>query len=289
MHRHSDHELLWAIDGVLEVRTPETVYTVPSGVSLWIPSFVPHEVTARSGTELSCTWLVASDVTGLDRVVALSTPPLLEQVLDHLTRDDLTDAARRRAEAFCHRPRRTCSATDFRCTAADDAVASADRRPVGCQPGRHPIGRGVGRRRKSQHEDSHTKVSGRDRIDLLGMAYAIAGSSRDATSGTRSKHLVCGAEDGFSFRKRVRCGFSSNDGRDTGGVCKPDRSSARANDRLATGLVRTATLSASIGLVPCRRMNLGLAKQSPCRSSACAQFDHFLSVPESSQRRRLPS
>ncbi|MCD2108884.1 hypothetical protein O4214_27940 [Rhodococcus erythropolis] len=41
MHRHSDHELLWAIDGVLEVRTPETVYTVPSGVSLWIPSFVP--------------------------------------------------------------------------------------------------------------------------------------------------------------------------------------------------------------------------------------------------------
>ncbi|XGU18108.1 helix-turn-helix domain-containing protein [Rhodococcus sp. 3Y1] len=100
MHRHSDHELLWAIDGVLEVRTPETVYTVPSGVSLWIPSYVPHEVTARSGTELSCTWLVASDVTGLDRVVALSTPPLLEQVLDHLTRDDLTDAARRRAEAF---------------------------------------------------------------------------------------------------------------------------------------------------------------------------------------------
>ncbi|MDJ0011943.1 helix-turn-helix transcriptional regulator [Rhodococcus erythropolis] len=100
MHRHSDHELLWAIDGVLEVRTPKTVYTVPSGVSLWIPSYVPHEVTARSGTELSCTWLVASDVTGLDRVVALSTPPLLEQVLDHLTRDDLTDAARRRAEAF---------------------------------------------------------------------------------------------------------------------------------------------------------------------------------------------
>src|SRR3546814_3120047 len=45
MHRHSDYELLWAIDGVLEVRTPETVYTVPSGVSLWIPSYVPHEVT----------------------------------------------------------------------------------------------------------------------------------------------------------------------------------------------------------------------------------------------------
>lgn len=38
MHRHSDHELLWAIDGVLEVRTPETAYTVPSRVSLWIPS-----------------------------------------------------------------------------------------------------------------------------------------------------------------------------------------------------------------------------------------------------------
>ncbi|MGC0366153.1 AraC-like DNA-binding protein/quercetin dioxygenase-like cupin family protein [Rhodococcus sp. 27YEA15] len=100
MHRHSDHELLWAIEGVLELRTPGTVYTVPSGVSVWIPSFIPHEVTARSGTALSCTWLASSDVTGLDRVVALSTPPLLEQVLDHLTRDDLTDAARRRAEAF---------------------------------------------------------------------------------------------------------------------------------------------------------------------------------------------
>ena len=212
MHRHSDHELLWAIDGVLEVRTPETVYTVPSGVSLWIPSFVPHE-----GDSAQRHRIVVHVVGGIrcDRVGScggLVHPSAARTSTrsPHPRRLDGRGASASRG--VCHRPRRTCSATDFRCTAADDAVASADRRPVGCQPGRHPIGRGVGRRRKSQHEDSHTKVSGRDRIDLLGMAYAIAGSSRDATSGTRSKHLVCGAEDGFSFRKRVRCGFSSNDG-----------------------------------------------------------------------------
>ena len=289
MHRHSDHELLWAIDGVLEVRTPETVYTVPSGVSLWIPSFVPHEVTARSGTELSCTWLVASDVTGLDRVVALSTPPLLEQVLDHLTRDDLTDAARRRAEAFAIDlvepvPRLIFDVplptTPWLRQIADQLVASpADTRSVEEWAADAKVStRTLTRRFPAEtgltFSEWRMRLRAHHAMQLLALGRSISFVAR---------------KTGFSFRKRVRCGFSSNDGRDTGGVCKPDRSSARANDRLATGLVRTATLSASIGLVPCRRMNLGLAKQSPCRSSACAQFDHFLSVPESSQRRRLPS
>lgn len=42
----------------------------------------------------------ASEVIGADRIAVLSTRPLLKQVLDHLTREDITDAQRQRAEAF---------------------------------------------------------------------------------------------------------------------------------------------------------------------------------------------
>lgn len=99
-HAHLDHELLWGVDGLITVRTPDSTYAVPNGVSIWIPALIPHEVYAAPGTTLMCTWLTDEYGHPLREVAAILARPLLDDVLGHLMENDLDEAARARAEAF---------------------------------------------------------------------------------------------------------------------------------------------------------------------------------------------
>lgn len=100
-HAHSVHELLWAVDGVLTVRTDRTAFALPSGLSIWIPAFEPHEVNAGPGTTLCCSYLAGrAPRPDLESTVAFATDPLLDAVLEHLMDPALSPARRRRAEAF---------------------------------------------------------------------------------------------------------------------------------------------------------------------------------------------
>lgn len=99
-HAHLDHELLWGVDGLITVRTPDSTFAVPNGVSIWIPACVPHEVYAAPDTTLMCTWLTDEYGHSLDEVGAILARPLLDGVLAHLMENDFDEPARARAEAF---------------------------------------------------------------------------------------------------------------------------------------------------------------------------------------------
>lgn len=99
-HAHSDHELLWGVDGLITVRIPDSSYAVPKGVSIWIPAGVPHEVYAAADTTLRCTFLIDECGRSADGVAAFVARPLLDDVLTHLMDHEMSGPERARAEAF---------------------------------------------------------------------------------------------------------------------------------------------------------------------------------------------
>lgn len=100
-HEHDDPELLWNVVGTLRVETPSGVLLVPTGMNLWIPAGVPHEVIAPAGTALSCTWFSSARCpVAWTEPALVAVPPLLRSVLEHLSDFTLPVAERRRAEAF---------------------------------------------------------------------------------------------------------------------------------------------------------------------------------------------
>lgn len=101
MHEHREHELLWGIEGGIMVETPAGITVVPDAVNMWIPAWVPHEVSSPSGSLLSCTWFEPEHCSvewTQPSLIALS--PLLLGVLEHLSDLDLAIDRRRRAELF---------------------------------------------------------------------------------------------------------------------------------------------------------------------------------------------
>ncbi len=42
-HTHEDHQLAWAVSGVLTVLTNDATWVLPPTRALWIPAGLPHE------------------------------------------------------------------------------------------------------------------------------------------------------------------------------------------------------------------------------------------------------
>lgn len=51
-HRHSRAQLVYAIDGIMRVDTPEGIWVVPPRRAIWVPPEVDHEVRASSTLQL---------------------------------------------------------------------------------------------------------------------------------------------------------------------------------------------------------------------------------------------
>ncbi|WP_327071149.1 helix-turn-helix transcriptional regulator [Kitasatospora sp. NBC_01250] len=99
-HRHSRHQLAWAAQGVLGVKVGEDSWVLPPTRALWIPSGVPHRTGATRDAVFHSLYLEPADCPlTWDAPVAVAVDDLLAQLLRHLGRSDLTEAARRRAEA----------------------------------------------------------------------------------------------------------------------------------------------------------------------------------------------
>ena len=48
-HVHAQHQLAWAMRGVLTVSTDTAEWVLPATRALWIPARVPHEIGCRGG------------------------------------------------------------------------------------------------------------------------------------------------------------------------------------------------------------------------------------------------
>jgi AraC-like DNA-binding protein len=99
-HSHVLHELVWVRGGTLTSRVRDRVFTVSEGRGLWMPAGVVHGGRATAGARFHDAFF-APDRTpfafGEPRAIAMT--PLLESLLTHLSRSDLDEAARARAEA----------------------------------------------------------------------------------------------------------------------------------------------------------------------------------------------
>ncbi len=104
-HQHPAHQLAWAAQGVLAVRTADRTWVLPPSVALWIPAGVRHATGATTAA------LVRSPYVRPDRCPpawnarqepqVVPVPGLLRELIGYLAQDAaaLVPEARRRAEA----------------------------------------------------------------------------------------------------------------------------------------------------------------------------------------------
>lgn len=103
-HSHPVHELVWVRHGSMTTRARagagEQLFTVPQGRALWLPAGVDHSGSLTANVTL-CDAFFSPERTpvSFDVPTEVLMTPVLESLLTHLARTDLTDAARTRAEA----------------------------------------------------------------------------------------------------------------------------------------------------------------------------------------------
>lgn len=99
-HSHRLHELVWVRGGTLTSRVGDRVFTVFEGHGLWMPAGVVHAGRATEGARFHSAFF-APDRTpfAFGEPQAIAMTPLLVSLLAHLSRTDLDEAARLRAES----------------------------------------------------------------------------------------------------------------------------------------------------------------------------------------------
>jgi AraC-like DNA-binding protein/quercetin dioxygenase-like cupin family protein len=100
-HTHDDHQLAWAVSGVLTVVTETATWVLPPTRALWIPAGLPHET--RSAGQATMRALYVRP--GLCPISWTDPTPvaarrLLAELIAFLDTEDLDPARRGRAEAL---------------------------------------------------------------------------------------------------------------------------------------------------------------------------------------------
>jgi AraC-like DNA-binding protein len=98
-HTHREHQLAWAPNGVLMVRTDTTAWVLPPTRALWIPAGVRHEVLSTSSATMQAVY-VRPDACPITWAVCtpVAAPPLLGELISYLAGDDLDADVRARGE-----------------------------------------------------------------------------------------------------------------------------------------------------------------------------------------------
>ncbi|MGW8526330.1 helix-turn-helix domain-containing protein [Nocardiopsis sp. NPDC055824] len=99
-HSHTKHQLAWSRHGVLGIAVEDTYWVLPPTRALWVPAGVVHRTGATRDAVLRCLYL-EPDQRGLDwtEPTPVGVNGLLAHLIEHLSRQDLADDVRLRAEA----------------------------------------------------------------------------------------------------------------------------------------------------------------------------------------------
>ncbi|MFB9908370.1 AraC family transcriptional regulator [Allokutzneria oryzae] len=99
-HSHPVHQLNWATDGVITVTATGGTWVLPSARALWIPADVEHSTAAIGPAVMRSVYFPPrSCPVDWAEPTVIAVGPLLGELIDHLSRDDLAPDARARAEA----------------------------------------------------------------------------------------------------------------------------------------------------------------------------------------------
>ncbi len=151
-HSHPQHQLAWTRRGVLGVAVADTYWVLPPTRALWLPAGVVHRTGATRDAVL-CSLYIEPDRCALDwtEPTPVGVDGLLAHLIGYLSRRDLADDVRLRAEAVALdllHPLPTVPTVSRVAHAVGYATASAFlaafRRTVGTTPRRYLDGNVVG-------------------------------------------------------------------------------------------------------------------------------------------------
>jgi AraC-like DNA-binding protein/quercetin dioxygenase-like cupin family protein len=97
-HTHEDHQLAWAVSGVLTVITADATWVLPPTRALWIPAGLPHETGAAGRATMRSLYIKPGHF-GWTEPTPVAATPLLAELIGYLA-TDLDPAHRSHAEAL---------------------------------------------------------------------------------------------------------------------------------------------------------------------------------------------
>ncbi|WP_437813918.1 AraC family transcriptional regulator [Sorangium sp. So ce1078] len=98
-HRHPVHQLAWTERGVLAVSIGDRTWILPPTRALWIPAGALHATEASTpATMRSAYFRRRACPVRWTAPTVVAVPPLLRELIRHLSRDDLGPSARRHAQ-----------------------------------------------------------------------------------------------------------------------------------------------------------------------------------------------
>lgn len=102
-HHHPRAQLLWAVQGVLRIRSAEAAWIVPPSHAVWIPGNVPHHVQSDTQTTIRNLYIDASvPLRAANQTCAVLTlTPLMRALILRLHREDTTTAFPPRLLRLC--------------------------------------------------------------------------------------------------------------------------------------------------------------------------------------------
>jgi AraC-like DNA-binding protein/quercetin dioxygenase-like cupin family protein len=99
-HVHEHHQLVWAARGVVAVNAGDAHWVLPTTRALWLPAGVVHRTGSDGRASLRGIYADPERCpVGWPEPRMIAVGPLLRELLDHLTGDELPDEPRARAEA----------------------------------------------------------------------------------------------------------------------------------------------------------------------------------------------
>jgi AraC-like DNA-binding protein/quercetin dioxygenase-like cupin family protein len=99
-HHHDTHQLVWSPVGVLTADVGDHAWVLPPTLALWIPSQVPHAISATRPVQMLSVYVVPEHCpVRWSEPTVIAVGPLLRELVTHLAAPGLEPGAKARAEA----------------------------------------------------------------------------------------------------------------------------------------------------------------------------------------------
>lgn len=81
-HSHEEAQLLYAVSGVVSIKTDEGTWVVPPSRAVWLPPKLEHETSSHAGVQFRSLLIDSSEMQGLpDECLVVAITPLLRELI----------------------------------------------------------------------------------------------------------------------------------------------------------------------------------------------------------------